>query len=99
MEKILPIGSVITLKNGSLKVMIIARYPLYKYKNRIGYFDYSGCIFPSGVTDNQTYFFNNDDIDEVIFEGYHDEEEERVSKLIEKWKQKEGKNIPKGKTE
>lgn len=31
MEKILPIGSVITLKNGSLKVMIIARYPLYKY--------------------------------------------------------------------
>lgn len=56
MEKILPIGSVITLKNGSLKVMIIARYPLYKYKNRIGYFDYSGCIFPSGVTDNQTYF-------------------------------------------
>lgn len=58
MEKILPIGSVITLKNGSLKVMIIARYPLYKYKNRIGYFDYSGCIFPSGVTDNQTYFFN-----------------------------------------
>ncbi|MGR1372971.1 DUF4176 domain-containing protein, partial [Streptococcus agalactiae] len=27
MEKILPIGSVITLKNGSLKVMIIARYP------------------------------------------------------------------------
>lgn len=37
MEKILPIGSVITLKNGSLKVMIIARYPLYKYKNRIGF--------------------------------------------------------------
>ncbi len=47
----------------------------------------------------QVYYFNEEDIDEVIFEGYHDEEEERVSKLIEKWKQKDGKNIPKGKTE
>ncbi|HEO1316859.1 TPA: DUF4176 domain-containing protein [Streptococcus agalactiae] len=82
MEKILPIGSVITLKNGSLKVMIIARYPLYKYKNRIGYFDYSGCIFPSGVTDNQTYFFNNDDIEKVWFTGYIDENELKAQKVF-----------------
>ncbi|MCK1192945.1 DUF4176 domain-containing protein [Streptococcus uberis] len=71
MENILPIGTVVTLKNGSLKVMIIARYPLYNYNNRIGYFDYSGCVFPSGVTDNQTYFFNTVDIEKVWFTGFN----------------------------
>lgn len=29
MENILPIGTVVTLKNGSLKVMITAPYPSY----------------------------------------------------------------------
>ncbi|HFU7478878.1 TPA: DUF4176 domain-containing protein [Streptococcus agalactiae] len=62
------------------------------------YFDYLGGIFPEGLNLEQVYYFNQEDIDEVDFEGYHDEEEERVSRLIEKWKNKEGKNLPKGKT-
>lgn len=78
MEKILLIGLVIILKNGLLKVMIIVCYFLYKYKNRIGYFDYFGCIFFSGVIDNQIYFFNNDDIEKVWFIGYIDENELKV---------------------
>ncbi|MGK0719946.1 DUF4176 domain-containing protein [Streptococcus uberis] len=82
MENILPIGTVVTLKNGSLKVMITARYPLYNYKNRIGYFDYSGCVFPSGVTDNQTYFFNTDDIEKVWFTGYIDENELKAQEVF-----------------
>ncbi|HFZ6422968.1 TPA: DUF4176 domain-containing protein [Streptococcus agalactiae] len=55
------------------------------------YFDYLGGIFPEGLNLEQVYYFNQEDIDEVVFEGYHDEEEERVSRLIEKWKNKEGK--------
>ncbi|HGL8793660.1 TPA: DUF4176 domain-containing protein [Streptococcus agalactiae] len=62
------------------------------------YFDYLGGIFPEGLNLEQVYYFNQEDIDEVVFEGYHDEKEERVSRLIEKWKNKEGKNLPKGKT-
>ncbi|HGA4192134.1 TPA: DUF4176 domain-containing protein [Streptococcus agalactiae] len=62
------------------------------------YFDYLGGIFPEGLNLEQVYYFNQEDIDEVVFEGYHDEEEERVYRLIEKWKNKEGKNLPKGKT-
>ncbi|HGC9179624.1 TPA: DUF4176 domain-containing protein [Streptococcus agalactiae] len=62
------------------------------------YFDYLGGIFPEGLNLEQVYYFNKEDIDEVVFEGYHNEEEERVSRLIEKWKNKEGKNLSKGKT-
>lgn len=76
MEKILPIGSIVTLKQGKQKLMIINRVPLYNNKGTIGYFDYAACVYPVGQTDQQIYFFNEEDIKEVCFEGYRDESEE-----------------------
>ena len=39
-------------------------------------YDYSGCIYPLGITDNEGfYFFNRDDIERVYFIGFQDEEE------------------------
>ena len=82
MTKLLPIGSVVRLHNGDIKLMIISRYPLYNNNGQIGYFDYSACIYPQGNTDNQAYFFNQEDIVEVFFEGYVDESEEEAQKLF-----------------
>ena len=76
MNDILPIGSVVQLKNGEVKLMIINRFPLFNKEGTIGYFDYSACIFPIGNVDNQVYFFNTEDIDIVWFKGYVDEREE-----------------------
>ena len=58
MSNYLPIGSVVQLQNGDTKVMIINRISLYNNRGTIGYFDYSACLYPSGNTDNQVYFFN-----------------------------------------
>ncbi|HFH7794064.1 TPA: DUF4176 domain-containing protein [Streptococcus agalactiae] len=96
---LLPVGSIVYLVDGNQKLLILNRASIVDQSGQEVYFDYLGGIFPEGLNMEQVYYFNEEDIDEVIFEGYHDEEEERVSKLIEKWKQKEGKNIPKGKTE
>ena len=83
MSKLLPIGSVVQLKNGQVKIMIINRYPLYDNKGEIGYLDYSGCVYPFGMTDNQACFFNQEDIEKVWFEGYIDESEEEMQVTIE----------------
>lgn len=92
---LLPVGSIVYLVDGNQKLVILNRASIVDQSGQEVYFDYLGGIFPEGLNMEQVYYFNEEDIDEVIFEGYHDEEEERVSKLIEKWKQKEGKIYPK----
>lgn len=47
--KVLPIDSIVHLKKRDIKLMIISRVPLYEQdEGTIGYFDYSGCMYPTG---------------------------------------------------
>ena len=80
MENILPIGSVVRLKQGTQKVMIINRGALFNHEGTVGYFDYSACIYPFGQTEQTVHFFNEEDIDEIYFEGYRDESEKKFCK-------------------
>ena len=54
MNEVLPIGSIVQLNNGEVKLMIINRYPLYNNYGVIGYFDYSGCVYPNGSLTKKT---------------------------------------------
>lgn len=87
---LLPIGSVVRLKNGDVKLMILNRAPLYNKNGVIGYFDYSACIYPTGKVEDQVYFFNHENIAEIYFKGYIDEEEE----LFQEKYQLKMKDIP-----
>ena len=80
MEKILPIGSIVRLIDGEDKLMIINRVPLFNNNGTLGYFEYSGCLYPYGQTGQNVYFFNKENIKELIFEGYRDEDEESFCK-------------------
>jgi len=74
--KLLPLGSVVILKDGNQKLSVIGRGQLYDQEGTIGYFDYSSVFYPDGLLDvEQLYFFNHEDIEELIFEGYSDEDE------------------------
>lgn len=81
---ILSIGSVVRLNDGERKLMILNRAPLHNDNGTIGYFDYSACLFPEGLIDQQVYFFNTEDIAEVCFEGYVDENEENFRTVYNK---------------
>lgn len=81
---ILPIGSVIKTKKGNVKLMIVGRAQLYNNDGTIGYFDYSALVYPEGITSQQEFaFFNHEDIQEIYFEGYRDEIEEKFAEKYE----------------
>ncbi|PTE69330.1 hypothetical protein BUY46_03490 [Staphylococcus devriesei] len=61
--------------------MIINRGPIVNIDNHQYIFDYSACKHPVGVVENQIYYFNEENISNVIFEGYSDQEETRFQEV------------------
>ena len=59
----------------SQKLMIINRGPIVDIDNQKYIFDYSACNYPVGVVEDQIYYFNEENIDKVVFEGYSDQDE------------------------
>lgn len=81
MDKYLPIGSVVILKEGKKRLMI---YGVNQKENTTGkVWDYIGCLFPEGNIDAEhTYVFNHDQIDRIFYIGMQDEEQMEFSKLV-----------------
>ena len=96
-KDLLPIGSVVLLKGAKTKLMITGRILASDNNDRI--YDYSGCLYPFGVTDNEGfYFFNRDDVERVYFIGFQDEEElaykEEVLSQLGELEIKDGQIVP-----
>lgn len=83
MENLHAIGTILTLKDSGQEIMIIGRFPLTEWNGQEGYFDYLGCLYPTGVYTNGLYYFNDSDIDEIIFEGYVNKREEYLRSELE----------------
>ena len=81
-SKILPLGSIVYLKEGNKKVMIIARGLVTKSGDGFIYFDYGGVPYPEGMVDDQLAYFQADAITKVIFEGFSDYDEEATAERI-----------------
>lgn len=78
MKNYLPIGSIVLLKEGQKKLMIYGRR-----QNRVTEpdkeYDYIACLYPEGnINENYMYLFDHESIEEVIFRGYSDAEEEAL---------------------
>ncbi len=71
-KKYLPIGSVVTLKGQTKKVMIIGRSQMCEGV----LYNYSACPFPEGyLGSDKLYVFNQDDIETAYYIGMQNEEE------------------------
>lgn len=95
----LPIGSIVYLKEGSKKLMILNRGPLVVLDKKTRMFDYSACAYPVGLVEGQVFYFNEENIDRVLFEGFKDEDEARFQELYTDWKQTHTNEVKKGKVE
>ena len=80
MKELLPIGSVVLLKDATKKIMIIGYLPVTSDNKT---FDYTGVMWPEGLlTSDNSLLFNNEDITQVFFNGLHNEESKEFFKKI-----------------
>ena len=81
MKEYLPIGTVIILKDGEKSIMIYGRKQIHAETNVM--YDYVACLYPEGnLSEEYTYVFNHDQIRDVLFTGYIDEQETEFLKLL-----------------
>lgn len=83
-EGILPIGSIVRLKDGDRKLMIAGTY-VTRQGDDSRVFDYSALLYPDGLESlDHLYMFNRDSIEQVYYVGYMDENSEEFLPNIEK---------------
>lgn len=66
-EKYLPIGSVVKFKDN---MVMIVGYKIAKYTDEIKVFDYEGIAYPTGTLSENKYYFNHEDIEELLSTGF-----------------------------
>ena len=72
-NEILPLGSIVSLKNGNGKLMIIGLFQKSESDNKV--YDYCALLHPYGyLNSNDIFLFNRDKIDKIYFNGYYDQE-------------------------
>ena len=82
MEKYLPIGTVVLLHEGQKTVMIFGRQQIHAETDAV--YDYVACLYPEGNIDvEHTYLFNHEQIREVVYMGYVNDDEKDFLLFIE----------------
>lgn len=73
-KDLLPIGSIVRLQNGQKRLMITG--VLQSKEDELDkQYDYLGILYPEGhIGGDFQYLFNHEDIDEIVFRGYEDQE-------------------------
>lgn len=94
MKELLPIGSVVLLREATKKLMIIGVLQVKPDEEKI--YDYLAVPFPEGYLGKDSNFlFSNEDVQDVIYRGYENPQQKDfmhlVSILYDK-KQEEAKN-------
>lgn len=82
-DKFLPIGSVVTLKGATKRIMIVGYCPINDEKVM---YDYSACPFPEGVsTPDNLFAFNHDQIEVINNMGISDDDYVKFNDMLKKF--------------
>lgn len=85
LEELLPIGSVVLLKDARKKIVIIGIMQIkHKDDGLDVIYDYMGVPYPEGYMGRDTsLLFNHASIQEIVFRGYVNEERDIFVKVIQ----------------
>jgi len=77
----LPIGTVVTLVNGTKPIMIYGRKQMQEGNERI--WDYVACLYPEGnLGDKYNVFFQHEEIGKVYHYGLESEADKKVQEIL-----------------
>ena len=80
-RNLLPLGSVVLLKDGTKRLVICGRIQARAESDEI--YDYSAALYPEGIVGPESmFFFNHEAIERVYFIGFQDEEELTYNKEV-----------------
>lgn len=90
---LLPLGTVVLLKEGEKRLMIFGIKQVNHGDNQV--YDYIGCLYPEGhIGQDYLYLFNHEDIERVDFLGYVDGEFQLFrSRVAEELAKEENNNL------
>lgn len=89
MKEYMPLGSVVTLKQGTKKLMITGRLQRESESGLV--FDYCAVLWPEGlIASDQLYLFDHEDIDLIWYVGMQNEEEFSFRHQLDEMLEKEG---------
>ena len=81
-DYLLPIGSVVLLRDGVKKLMIIGIKPV-KEDDPDRVYDYIGVVYPEGFIGNEyNFLFDHDNITDVVFRGYENPERKEFIEFL-----------------
>lgn len=81
-----PLGSIVKVDGQPKRLMIISRGLSVRHPEQgIVFFDYGGVEYPDGLVGNRACYFNHDAVEELVFRGYEDEENERMTAFMNKY--------------
>ena len=81
-EALLPIGSIVLLKESAKRLMIYGRLQREVDGERI--WDYIACLYPEGnINPDHSFLFDHSQIDNIYFLGFQDEEEIKFQQYMQ----------------
>ena len=85
-KELLPIGSVVLLKEGQKKLMIFGVKQMDSEVREE--YDYIGVMYPEGnVGVEGQYLFNHESIDQIFYRGYENEERDTFIQALDQYYQ------------
>lgn len=83
-KRALPVGSIVRLCAVDAPIMVMGYKPVIETVPS----DFIGVVYPAGlVTENSAIAFDRESVEEVLFEGFLDEEGERAFRAVEAYDQ------------
>lgn len=77
--KFLPLGTILMLKSGKHRVMVVGYCAKLQNGKDAPFYDYIGCLFPEGIfTTEESLVFNHENIEKIYHLGYVDDEVKKL---------------------